>query len=315
MRLCYVDESGTAEKLVEADPDQQPVIVIAGVSLPESELAKITHDWINLKKRFDPVLAKTGHGWLDAILQEVKGANLRKGFRNNATVRQRKRAIGVLDGTLKLLERYDAKILGRVWMKRLDTENDDMGIHASSLQFICRGFDASLPTKERGMVVVDSQTYQHNHRLAHSLFTQRFGKHPKHLGLVDMPVFGHSDNHAGLQIADLLCSAILAPIASAVYAGSYEQWNKHCQSGYLDIRERFGPRLESLTFHWKHPRTGKTCPSLIVNDPISKRGARLMWGPASASTPVRRTRKKGGEQPAGHKKRRGKGRARARIDG
>lgn len=34
-----------------------------------------------LKKRFDPVLAKTGHGWLDAILHEVKGANLRKGFR------------------------------------------------------------------------------------------------------------------------------------------------------------------------------------------------------------------------------------------
>lgn len=292
MRLCYVDESGTAEMLVDPDPDQQPVIVIAGVSLPECELTKITHDWIALKKRFEPVLARSGKGWLDAILHELKGANLRKGFRTSASVRQRKRAIGVIDGTLKLLEEYDAKILGRVWMKKLDTENNDMGIHASSLQFICRGFDASLPKDERGMVVVDSQIYQHNHRLAHSLFTQRFGQRPKHLGLVDMPVFGHSDNHAGLQIADLLCSAILAPIASAVYAGKYEKWNKHCQSGYLDIRERFGGRLGALTYKWKSPKTGKKCPSVIVNDPISKRGARLMWGPASASKPAARTHRK-----------------------
>jgi hypothetical protein len=299
-----VDESGTAEMLVDADPDQQPVIVIAGVSLPECDLTKITHDWINLKKRFDPVLAKTGHGWLDAILAEVKGANLRKGFRDESSVRQRKRAIGMLDGTLKLLEKYDAKILGRIWMKRLDTENNDMGIHASSLQFICRGFDAGLPKDERGMVVVDSQTYQHNHRLAHSIFTQRFGKHPKHAGLVDLPVFGHSDNHAGLQIADLLCSAILAPTACAVYAGRYASWNKHCQSSYLDIRERFGVRLEALTYLWKHPQTGKSCPSVIVNDPISKRGARLMWGPASASKPVKRARKTKGRRRSGQGRKR-----------
>lgn len=292
MQLCYVDESGTAETLVKVDGKQQPVIVIAGVSLPECDLTKITHDWIALKKRFYPSLAKQGHGWLDAILAEVKGTKLRKGFRDQASRRKRKQAIGMVDGTLKLLERYDAKILGRIWMKRLDVENDDMGIHASSLQFICRAFDAGLPASERGMVVVDSQTYQHNHRLAHSVFTQRFGKNPKHTGLVDMPVFGHSDNHAGLQIADLLCSAVIAPTACAVYAGSYASWNMHCQSAYLDIRERFGSRLRALTYPWKHPKTGKGCPSVIVNDPISKRGARLMWGPASASKPARRVRKK-----------------------
>lgn len=294
MRLCYVDESGTADTLVETDGTQQPVIVIAGVSLPECDLTKITHDWINLKKRFNPALAKSGHGWLDAILAEVKGTNLRKGFRDTASVRQRKRAIGVVDGTLKLLEKYDAKILGRIWMKRLEVPNDDMGIHASSLQFICGAFDAGLPPDERGMVVVDSQTYQHNRRLAHSIFTQRFGKHPKHEGLVDMPVFGHSDNHAGLQIADLLCSAILAPVACAVYAGSYSGWNTHCQSAYLDIRERFGARLGALTYSCKHPVSGKRCSSVIVSDPIGKRGARLMWGPASASKPMRRMRRKRG---------------------
>ena len=278
MQLCYVDESGTTEMLVRADQDQQPVVVVAGVSLPERDLTRITHEWIDLKTRFHPEFRKTGNGWLDAILKEVKGAKLRKGFRDGASVRQRKRAIGMLDGTLKLLERHDAKIVGRIWVKRLDREINERGIYGSSLQFICRAFDSSLPKDERGMVVVDSQTYRHNHQLAHSVFTQRFAKEPKHLGLVDMPVFGHSDNHAGLQIADLLCSAILAPIACSVYAGAYETWNRHCASCHLDIRERFGSRLKALTFPATHPQTGFKCSSLLVHDPVGKRGSSLMYG-------------------------------------
>jgi hypothetical protein len=205
MQLCYVDESGTAERLTETDRDQQPVVVIAGISLPERELTKITREWIELKTTFYPSIAQSGHGWLDAILQDIKGAKIRAGFRAKASVRQKKNSVGLLDGTLTLLERYDAKIIGRIWMKRLDVENQDMSMHGAALQHICGAFDAGLPTDERGMVVVDSQTYQHNHKLAHSMFTQRFGKEPKHCGLVDMPVFGHSDNHAGLQMADMMC--------------------------------------------------------------------------------------------------------------
>jgi hypothetical protein len=281
VQLCYVDESGTAETLVNSDPNQQPAIVIAGISLPEQDLTEITHEWIKLKARFHPNIAKSGHGWLDAILREVKGAKLRNGFRASSSQRQRKQAIGMIDGTIRLLERYDAKLIGRIWVKQLGVKNDDMKVHASSLQFICGAFDAGLPAGERGMVVVDSQTYQHNHRLAHSVFTQRFAKEPKHCGLVDMPVFGHSDNHAGLQIADLLCSALLAPIACAVYAGSYGDWNRHYGSSYLDIRELFGSRLGALTYQWTNPRGGNQRSSLIVSDPLSKRGAPLMWGPRS----------------------------------
>lgn len=288
MQLCYIDESGTAETLVDTNPEQQPVIVIAGVSLPEADLTAITHEWINLKKTFYPSIAKSGHGWLDAILAETKGSSVRRRFQRRATRRQKQNAVGLVDGTLKILERHQAKILGRVWIKQLDVENHGMSMYAMSLQFICAAFDASLPTGERGMVVVDSQTYRHNHQLAHSIFTQRFGKNPKHCGLVDMPVFGHSDNHAGLQIADLLCSAVLAPIASSVYAGAYAAWNQHCDSGYLDIREEFGERLEALTFPLTTPshKTGKPSSSVVVSDPVSKRGARLMWSPAR--TPRRR---------------------------
>ena len=285
MQLCYVDESGTPQTLVATDPEQQPVIVIAGVSLPERDLTAITHEWIKLKTRFYPNLAKTGHGWLDAILTDVKGTTVRRHFRANATQRQKQHAIGLIDGTLNLMERHDGKLLGRVWVKPLNREHNAMAMYSVSLQFICAAFDASLPDDERGMVVVDSQTYRHNHQLAHSIFTQRFGKTPKHSGLVDMPVFGHSDNHAGLQIADTLCSAVLAPIACAVYANSYSAWNQHCDPGYLDIRTEFGQRLEALTFPAPSAGPGTATSSLVVSDPVGKRGAHLMWEPAAKRRP------------------------------
>ena len=279
MQLCYVDESGTAERLTEADRDQPPVVVNAGISLPERTLTKITRECIELKTTFYPSIGQSGHGWLDAILQDIKGAKIRAGFKAKASVRQKKNSVGLLDGILRLLERYDAKIMGRIWMKRLGVENQDMSMHGAALQHICAAFDAGLPAGERGMVVVDSQTYQHNHKLAHSMFTQRFGKEPKHCGLVDMPVFGHSDNHAGLQMADMVCSALLAPIACAVFGGRYARWNRHCDSGYLDIRERFGQRLAARTFTWKDYHR-QTCASLVVSNPVSKRGVSLMWGVA-----------------------------------
>lgn len=282
MQLCYVDESGKAETLTEADAQQQPVVVIAGVSFPESELTGITGEWIALKARFYPGLARRGQkGWLDGILHDLKGTSLRRGFRARATNRQRAHATSLISETLSLLERHDGRIIGRIWLKALDDPNDDMRIHTSSLHFICAAFHAGLSNDERGMVVVDSQTYQHNFRLAHSMFTLRFAKKPLHDRLVDMPVFGHSDNHAGLQIADLLCSAVLAPIACAVYGGGYASWNKHCDSGFLDIRERFGTRLERLTYDWDNTRLGRESSSVVVHDPNMKRPTRLMWGPSA----------------------------------
>lgn len=112
------------------------------------------------------------------------------------------------------------------------------------------------------------------------MFTQRFVMRPSYPRLVEMPVLGHSDNHAGLQIADFLCSAVLAPIACAVYAGTYARWNRHCDSGFLDIRERYGHRLERLTYHWWNRKTGREATTVVVHDPISKRPTRHMWGPS-----------------------------------
>lgn len=282
MQLCYVDESGKAETLIRADADRQPVVVVAGVSFPEAHLTDVTHEWIELKRSYLPaVRGMSRHGWLDGILKELNGATLRRGFRTTATTRQRRHAIGFLDGLVRLLERHDCRIVGRVWVKQLDVPIDGMALHVSSLRFICAAFHAALAEDERGMVLIDSQTYQHNHRLAHAIFTQRFARRPSHERLLDMLVFGHSDNHAGLQLADLLCSALLAPIACTTYASELAGWNRHCDPGFLDIRERYGERLARLVYAWGDPRDGRERLSLSVHDPL-KRLARLMWDGAGS---------------------------------
>lgn len=283
MHLCYVDESGKAEVLTKADSDQQPVVVIGGVLLPETNLRQVTHDWIALKAAFYPEIRKAAsQGWLDAILHDLKGTKVRHGFKSGAARRKGKHSIGLVDGTLKLLEQHGGQLVARIWVKALDEANDAMPLYQSSLQFICSAFNSQIPKDERGLVIVDSQTYWHNHLLAHSVFTQRFGRKARHEKLADMPVFGHSDNHAGLQIADFLCSAVLAPIACGVYAGTYSHWNTHCDSGYLDIRDRFGTRLEALTFTWENKQLGRESSSVVVKDPVGRRSSALMWSPVSS---------------------------------
>ena len=54
--------------------------------------------------------------------------------------------------------------------------------------------------------------------VSHSIFTQKFSPAARNYQrLVELPTFGHSENHAGLQICDIVCSALLFPIACFAY--------------------------------------------------------------------------------------------------
>ena len=35
--------------------------------------------------------------------------------------------------------------------------------------------------------------------------------------VLEMPTYGHSENHVGLQLADVICSALLFPMAVSAY--------------------------------------------------------------------------------------------------
>jgi hypothetical protein len=89
-----------------------------------------------------------------------------------------------------------------------------------------------------------------------------------------MPTFGHSDNHVGIQIADLLCSALLFPIAAQTYCTGHVN-NVHVQAGYGLLKTRFGTQLSALQ-HRFQDGGGRWRGGIVVNDRLTQRsGAHL----------------------------------------
>lgn len=283
MLLCYVDEAGDTRDLSAAPPhgDITPVFVIAGVVFDHLLLEAVTRDFLKIKERFFPGLIPTRRMlWLDRILPEIKGADVRRSLRKNAQRRNRRQALGFLGALISLLENYDARIFGRIWIKPLGAPCDDRAVYTFSVQAICTDFENLLETSgDYGAVIADSRNPQTNAGVSHSIFTQKFktggDTYPR---LVEMPTFGHSENHAGIQIADLLCSAIVFPMATRCYCWGHVK-NVHVDYGFSVIVELFGERLKRLQ-HRYVDHHGRPVGGLTVSDPLTRRnGAHLFRRP------------------------------------
>jgi hypothetical protein len=95
--------------------------------------------------------------------------------------------------------------------------------------------------------------------------------------LMEMPMFGHSDNHAGIQAADMICSAFLFPMATFVYCQGHVT-NLHVDLQYYRIRDLFGDRLKRLQFRYQDAnqwwRGGIT-----VSDALGHQRGGVLFGP------------------------------------
>jgi hypothetical protein len=270
MRICYVDEAGCTGSLPSATSDVQPVFVLGGVDVPEASIHRITHEFLHLKKRFHPHLAPRGATYLEWILTEVKGAELRKGAADPSR-NKRRHALGFLHETLSLLEAENARVTGRVWVKGIGDPVNGRSMYTFSLQYICRCLDQRLQAEdETGLLLCDSRNKALNSIASFSVFTQKFKATGDTLPrLCEMPVFGHSENHAGVQIADILCSALLFPLAVHAYCRPAVQ-NLHVRD-YSYLRERFTDRLDALQVRYQeHPRARPTG-GVMVDDKIGRR--------------------------------------------
>lgn len=275
IRICYIDESGCTGSLPNSASPIQPVLVIAGIALHHSHLTPITHEFIALKRRFFPGLFSNTVPALSHVRIEVKGAdvrtNIRLGSRN-----KRRQSIGYLSNFIRLLERYNVKIFGRVWIKGIGLPVKGRAIYDFSIQDICRNFQ-SLMTYENnhGFIVADSRTPFQNAAVAHSIFTQKFkNSGDSYARILEMPTFGHSENHVGLQLTDILCSALICPIAIQTYCTGHIT-SLHVHPRYVDIKERFAGRLKDLQY--KYVEGGKTRGGITVNDQIAHRTSALMF--------------------------------------
>ncbi len=278
LQLCFIDEAGDLGALRDPPaPNDQPVLVVAGLFVEAARLASLTHDYLGLKHRFFPDLNYPSILRLDRILPEIKGAKLRQdATRGNA--RKKRRAIGFLDRIMGLMARHGVRVVARVWIKAPGSAFEGTAVYTSSIQALCTYFEHYLAEHDgRGLCIADSRNKSKNLRVSHSIFTQKFSAAaPKYGRLAELPTFGHSDNHAGLQICDIVCSGLLYPIACYAYCTGRVN-NVHVQSGASELRRRYGQRLKDLQHRYHDAGAGRYVGGVVVSDALDQRSGSLMF--------------------------------------
>jgi hypothetical protein len=281
LKVCYIDEAGGFEA-EGSTPSATPLMVVAGLVLDHRIIRTVTAEHLRLKQVFFPGSLGTGKHMLDYILAEIKSTRLKRYLRSQRRD-ERRLVIGYLDRIVDLLERSDARIIGRIRVKQPGLGLDPIGSYNYAVQDVSRHFAHLLRTQhEIGVVLCDSRMHAQNRQVSHSVFTlkQRLGGDalPE---LVESPLFGVSDNHAGLQIADIVAGALLLPMACRTYCQGSAS-TMHVDPRYDRLRERYAGRLRALRYLY-HDTTGLMRGGIVVCDRRGNRPGRdLFANPAAA---------------------------------
>jgi hypothetical protein len=276
MYLCYMDESGCTGALPSATSPIQPILAVTGIIVDESRLHHITIDYLNLKQRFFPGKLPVTAEFLQWVLVEIKGSEVRKQVRSSSH-RKRSPAFLFLDEFIKLLESYAIKIIGRIWAKGIGQPFNGRSVYTSSVQHICNYFNHFLSVNNHnGFIISDSRNPTLNSNVSHSIFTAKFKASGDAFPcLIEMPSFGHSENHVGIQMADLLCSGLLFPLATCSYCLGHV-FSVHVQASHIGLKRRFGARLRELQYVY-HNQAGKLTGGITVSDAIGKKSPAAMF--------------------------------------
>lgn len=244
-----------------------------GLTLDMRYLRAFTSEFLELKSRFFPGLfgAQYGHTRLSRLLLEIKGSDIRAVFRTNDNKR-RHHHIGLFDVLLDFIRSYDCKIFGRVWTKPIGGPFNGTSVYTYSAQSICETFNHMLEGKQdQGLVVADSRFPKENRGVSFSVLTQKLSAagdaYPR---IVEAPTFGHSENHAGLQVCDLLCSGLLFPVAAYTYCTGYVT-SVHVHPGYAVLKQRYAKKLRDFQHRYWDIDAERWTGGIIVSDTLSKR--------------------------------------------
>ncbi len=222
-------------------------MVVAGVVFNHQDLRRITTDFLRLKQTFYPGRSPAPH-LLDNILVESKSTDIRSDLRSGARD-DRRHAISYLNRIVALLETNQARIVGRVWVKQPGVGLGELQTYTSAIQDIARHFDHLCEAARRpGLMILDGRRHYQNRAVSHSIFTFKHrlaGDRLPHL--VESPTFAVSDNHAGLQIADLVAGGLIFPMACRVYCAGCTA-GVHVHGNYDRVRERFAARIQALQY-------------------------------------------------------------------
>lgn len=256
---------------------EPPVFVLLGLTLHADVIAPISEQFLDLKSRYFPGLMKSVCHHLDSVLVEVKASDLRQSVRAG-TARARRTAIGFLDRVFDLLDSHSVRLLARVYVKPPGGHFSGRSVYAYSMQALCRGFQNYLVAEEaQGVVIADSRTHQLDQGVAHSLYTMKHRMSGDELDRVlEVPTFGRSGNHVGLQLADLI-GGVLFPIATRTYCQGTIT-GAHVAPEYDHLRTRYSARLRGLQHRYQED--GRWRGGITVSDRIGMRsGSELFARP------------------------------------
>lgn len=277
LKLCYVDESGGFEP-EGSRPDATPLMVIAGLIVDHRNVASLTTDYLRLKQTFYPQPIGVVPHLLSYILVEFKSTDTRRQLRSKRR-EDRRHVIGYLDKVVGMLERHKAQIIGRVWVKEPGHGLNPASTYTYAIQDMARHFEHSLSeSRQTGLMVCDSRMHGQDREVSHSVFTLKHrlvGDALPHL--VESPTFGVSNNHAGLQLADLLAGGLLFPMACRVYCQGCAS-PAHMDPRYDKVRERYATRLHQLQYTYTDS-AGRTTGGIVVSDKRGQRASRYLFRP------------------------------------
>jgi hypothetical protein len=277
MHICYVDEAGCPGALPARNSNVQPTLVLTALFIPQQNLAPLTCQFLTLKSRFNPGLRAGCNHFLDVAKKEIKGSDLRGDIRR--ANRNRRRAVfGFVDSALELLTNNDARILARVYVKGPGQPFDGRAVYTASMQALCAGFQRFLEEQNsQGLIIADYRTPALNSTVSHSIFTQKFRVDgDPYCRILDMPTFGHSENHIPLQITDLLCSTILTPMVSSAYCvGHIDSVHVHPNDNL--IRIRYASAMRELCYRYE--TLGRMKGGITLHDAIARRSATALFAP------------------------------------
>jgi len=145
-----------------------------------------------------------------------------------------------------------------------------LAMNTYSIQWIYQVFQRYLEMQEEhGIVVIDNNNPGLNARVAHSVFTQKFQSSGDcYSRILEMPTFGGSQNHAGLQIADNVGSGMVVPMAGRAYCADHVE-GSHVHPEYDKISAWLGQRLRHRQFRYRDDEDWSG--GFIVSDPIGGR--------------------------------------------
>ena len=277
MHILYVDESGCTGEL-SGDPQIQPVFVISGIIINHRDLGRFTIDFLYLKERFFPGLRSQTGEFLDWIQAPINGSELRKHARD-ANRDKRRHALGFLDKILAQLENYNARLLGRVFIKASKKTINSTAIYTSVIQGLAADFQHFLEQeRSTGFLVLDSRNKAKNTSVSHSIFTQKFRQNgDAYSRIIEMPLFGHDDNHAVIQTADFICSALLFPMATYAYCLGHII-NDHVHLRHRLIRDKFGIRIKKLQYRYQDKKE-LWQGGIATQDGLNHQHAAVLFGP------------------------------------